>query len=204
MRTEHPHGLQALAKARPRGSPGERLLLVETIPSPEEQKLAIWEAKGPCWWGTGLPDRFGRNWRGGAHKRQHAGLLSGGVARGGARALLGVASWSFSELPTPSAETSEGLGGLDSGRKGPESQGLQRQPPPQLPPAQRLERKTRGKSCTGASHGRCQMLRLLQLEGWIQSLSLPRVELFHELRQGRFVVFVVEIAYAVLILWRKC
>lgn len=59
------------------------------------------------------------------------------VRRGGprwSRAELGVASWSFSELPTPWAGTSEGPGGLDSGRKGPEPQGLQRQPP-----AQRLE-----------------------------------------------------------------
>lgn len=82
------------------------------------------------------------------------------VRRGGprwSRVQLGVASWSFSELPTPWAGTSEGLGELDSGRKGPESQGLQRQPP-----STKARRKTRGKSYTGASHGQCQMLRLLQ------------------------------------------
>lgn len=64
------------------------------------------------------------------------------VRRGSPRwspAQLGVASWSFSELPTPWAGTSEGLGELDSGRKGPESQDLQRQPP-----AQRLEERLEG------------------------------------------------------------
>lgn len=47
VRTEHPRAIQALA-SRARGSSGERLLLVETIPSPEKQKLPIWEGKGRC------------------------------------------------------------------------------------------------------------------------------------------------------------
>lgn len=40
MRTEHHRGIQALP-SRARGSSGERLLLVETVPSAEEQTLPI-------------------------------------------------------------------------------------------------------------------------------------------------------------------
>lgn len=113
--------------------------------------------------------------------------------RGGprwSRAQLGVASWSFSELPTPWAGTSEGPGGLDSGRKGPESQGLQRQSP-----AQRLEGSLAPAPLTvGARCSDCYCEK--------DGSSFPRrVRLFLELRQGRFVFFVVVgVTYTDLIL----
>lgn len=110
-RTEHPPTpTHPRYQDWPEARREKRLLLAETIPSPEEQKLPIWEGKSRCWWGTGLPDRLGRNWRGGAHKRQHAGLLSGGVARGGA-----VLNWEWprgasASFPHPGLEPLRDLG----------------------------------------------------------------------------------------------
>lgn len=157
---------------------------METIPSRAESKLPIWEGKGRCWWGAGLPDRFRRNWQGGSAQAPTRRVA---VRRGGPRwssAQLGVASWSFGELPTPCAGTSEGLGGLDGGRKGPDSQGLQRQPP-----AQRLEERLEGTLAlapltVGARCSDCCSVK--------DGSSFPlerRVKLFLELRQGRFVFF---------------
>lgn len=86
------------------------MLFVKIIPSLEEQKLPGREGKDRCAWGTGLPDRFGRNWLGGAHKRQHAGLLSGGVARGGAALSWEWPRGASASFPHPGLEPLRDLG----------------------------------------------------------------------------------------------